>query len=535
MTTTDKTIMVVDDSLTIRMQVKDLLEDEGYQVILAEDGETCLELLKTQTPDIILLDIVLPGISGLGVCKAIKESESLCHIPVLILTHVSDSENKVAGLKVGADDYVTKPFAIEELNARISAILNTKALQQELIAARDAAQQSASAKSSFLANMSHEIRTPMNGVVGFIELLMETDLDSEQKEYVEAIHRSGKSLLIIINDILDFSKLESGDLSLEEINFDLAQVISDVSNLIKPKLQDKPVEIEYRINPEIPQIINGDPHRLRQVLLNILGNSAKFTKKGKIRSVVKLEKKEEKRIFLHFELKDTGIGIPSDKVETIFELFTQADSSTTREYGGTGLGLSIARKLSQKTGGNCWAESEPGKGSIFHVTGWFKMADEEVLPEKQDLSKNNETENRNVFIENREPAKILLAEDNLVNQLLAKKLMGKMGHQVDVADNGKIAFDKYAKAFENNDLVYDIIFMDMQMPEMDGIEATKIIREKEKALTSESNNLHIPIIAMTANVLKEHRKMCFDAGMDDFVAKPIGKDLVNNIIQKWVK
>jgi len=358
---------------------------------------------------------------------------------------------------------------------------------------------------------------------------METDLDSEQKEYVDAIHRSGKSLLIIINDILDFSKLESGDLFLEEIDFDLAQVISDVSNLIKPKLKDKPVEIEYQIDSAIPKMINGDPHRLRQVLLNILGNSAKFTKKGKIRTVVTLEKKEEKQIFLHFELQDTGIGIPPDKVETIFELFTQADSSTTRKYGGTGLGLSIARKLSQKAGGNCWAESEPGKGSIFHVTSWFKMAAEKVLSKK-----NDKTLKRNIIIDNLKSVKILLAEDNPVNQLLAKKLLGKMGYQVDVAANGKIAVDKYAKVLERNDLVYDIIFMDMQMPEMDGIAATKTIREKEKSLTSDNNNLHIPIIAMTANVLKEHRKMCFEAGMDDFVAKPIGKDLVNNIIQKWV-
>ena len=529
MKTTDKTIMVVDDSLTIRMQVNDLLCDEGYQVILAEDGETCLKLLETQIPDIILLDIVLPGISGLGVCKAIKESEILCHIPVLILTHVSDSDNKVAGLKAGADDYVTKPFAIEELNARISTILNTKALQRELITARNVAEQSASAKSSFLANMSHEIRTPMNGVVGFTDLLMETDLDSEQKEYVEAIHRSGKSLLIIIDDILDFSKLESGDLFLETIDFDLAQVISDVSNLIKPKLEDKPVKIEYQIDPAIPPMINGDPHRLRQVLLNILGNSAKFTKKGKIRSVITLEKKEEKRIFLHFELQDTGIGIPSDKLETIFELFTQADSSTTRQYGGTGLGLSIARKMSQKAGGNCWAESEPGKGSIFHVTGWFEMAAKEVLSKKIDGSLR-----QNVITNNLESIKILIAEDNPVNQLLAKKLLGKMGYQVDVADNGKIAVDKYANVLESNDRIYDIIFMDMQMPEMDGVQATKIIREKEKKLTAENNNLHIPIIAMTANVLKEHRNMCFEAGMDDFVAKPIGKELVNNIIQKWV-
>lgn len=420
MKTTDKTIMVVDDSLTIRMQVKDLLDDEGYQVILAEDGETCLELLKTQTPDIILLDIVMPGISGLGVCRAIKESKTLCHIPVLILTHVSDSENKVAGLKAGADDYVTKPFALEELNARISAILNTKTLQRDLIAARDAAEQSASAKSSFLANMSHEIRTPMNGVVGFTELLIETKLDSEQKEYVEAIHRSGKSLLIIINDILDFSKLESGDFSLEKIDFDLAQIIKDVSNLIKPKLQDKPVEIEYQIDPEIPEMINGDPHRLRQVLLNILGNSAKFTEKGKIRTVITLEKKEEKQVFLHFKLQDTGIGIPPDKVETIFELFTQADSSTTRKYGGTGLGLSISRKLAQKTGGNCWAESEPGKGSIFHVTGWFEIVAEEALSEKLNLTKTDETQNQNVVIENREPVKILLAEDNPVNPIKTK-------------------------------------------------------------------------------------------------------------------
>ncbi|MDY6972013.1 MAG: response regulator [Thermodesulfobacteriota bacterium] len=527
----EKTILVVDDSLTVRMQIKDLLEGEGYEVMLAEDGETCLQTLESERPDIILLDIVMPGMSGLDVCNSIKGDDRLKDIPVLILTHVSDTENKVAGLKSGAEDYVTKPFAIEELNARISAILRTKSLQKDLRIARDEAERSAQAKASFLAIMSHEIRTPMSGVLGFTDLLLETDLDDEQRECLGAIKRSGESLLVIINDILDFSKMESSDIDLEETGLDIGQLLDDVCELIRRKLGQKPVQVSYDIGPDIPDILKGDPHRLRQVLINLLGNAAKFTEKGGISTGLRLEKTEGGRVLLHFELRDTGIGISRDNLQTIFELFTQADSSTTRKFGGTGLGLSIARKIARKMGGDCWAESEYGKGSVFHVTGWFGIGDPADISQE-----TGGTSDGRAKAELKKGASILLAEDNPVNQMLARKTIEKMGHTVEVAANGKIAVEMFNKSLTDYNTSYDIILMDMQMPEMDGIEATMAIRRHEEHLGPRSNQkdarIHIPIVAMTANVLDEHREKCIAAGMDDFVTKPIKKEIISEIIQK---
>ncbi len=643
-----KKILVVDDSLTIRMQIKDILEDEGYEVELAKDGETCLELIQTVTPDIILLDIIMPGISGLDVCKAIKGDQRTQDIPILILTHVSDSENKVAGLNAGADDYVTKPFAIEELNARISAILRTKALQGELVLAKDAAEASAKSKSSFLANMSHEIRTPMNGITGFTELLLDTSLDDEQVEYVKTIQRSGESLLVLINDILDFSKIEAGQIDFEIIDFDIEQLMSDVCELVKPKLDNKAVQILLDIDPETPTLLKGDPHRLRQVLINLMGNAAKFTADGEIKLSLKIEKKEDQQVFIHAEIQDTGIGIPNDKIKAIFEIFSQSDSSTTREFGGTGLGLSIAREISRKLGGNCWAESELGRGSIFHVTGWLEISDETTI--KMEALKEAELAGKEILIidenatnldllkktfsgyrikttvlrSNKEaikllndgilfdliivepcladpdayqlfqqirgqdhlkdikflaytilagdsykraskqgfdgylpkpagrkkminmlrtifghtpdhttitqytpvkekaehmPKKILLAEDNPVNQKLAVKILEKKGHSVMVAENGRRALE-FLK-----DHSFDLILMDIQMPEMDGIEATRKIRLREM-----ETGHHIPIIAMTANAMKGDREKYLEAGMDEYASKPVKpKELFDKI------
>ncbi len=551
METTDKRILVVDDSLTVRMQIKDLLEDEGYEVVLAKDGESCLKILENQKSDMILLDIVMPGISGLDVCKTIKADSRLREIPVVILSHISDTENKVAGLKAGAEDYVTKPFAVEELNARISSILKTKSLQEELKLAVEAAQQSARARSMFLATMSHEIRTPMNGVMGFAELLGETDLDEEQKECLDAIERSGESLLVIINDILTFSKMESEDIVFEDKDIDLNQVINDVCDLIRIQIRKKPIEVLSSIDPDVPKSLRGDPYRLRQILLNLLGNAAKFTEEGEIVTRVLLKKKEGSHVFLHFEVRDTGIGISQNKLETIFESFTQSDSSSTRKYGGAGLGLSIAQKIAQRLGGDCWAESELGRGSIFHGTAWF---DSPALTN----------------IQRKRSARVLLVEDNPVNQKLGRKVIEKLGHEVEVADNGRVAVEMYKthnwRRIEKwalngqeqptgdmslDDLPFDIILMDMQMPEMDGVEATRKIREKESEArnwelkdkvyldSSVSEPWHpdqskrVPIVAITANVLDEHREECLAAGMDDFFTKPIKKDAVSDMIYKW--
>ena len=662
MKTAGKKILIVDDSLTIRMQIKDVLENERYEVMLAKDGETCLAILEEQMPDIILLDIVMPGMNGIEVCKIIKQDKKLKNIAVLILTHVTDSKNMVAGLNSGADDYVTKPFVIEELNARISAILRTKALKEELVQAKNEAVKLAGSKSAFLANMSHEIRTPMNGVTGFTGLLLETDLDESQREYVETIKRSGESLLVIINDILDFSKMESNQSSFETIEFDQEQLVYDVCDLVKIKIEEKPVNLYCNMDSQLPVKLKGDPYRFRQVMTNLLGNAVKFVEKGEVEVKIDAEKIEAARIFVHYFIRDTGIGMPEDKVEKVFEIFSQADSSTTRQFGGTGLGLSIARNICRKLGGDCWAESKEGEGSTFHATAWFEMGDnrsisddagaESNLEDVRVLIVDKEKTGKSIlkkmlalygietgiaqsasdaidilkadkkinlviadvksvemdsmeFVKNArriqkmeqlkfiafstlpasrlkelsengfdvclsrpggrvklikmikkllkikvdEPVnlkirdavsekinnvsgkRILFAEDNPVNQRLGVINLKKEGHDVTIAENGKIALDLIKKGG------FDLVLMDIHMPVMDGMQATIGIREWEESCRQsddeKSLSVRLPIIALTANVMDGDREEYLKIGMDDYLSKPFKIEEIRNMINKW--
>jgi PAS domain S-box-containing protein len=394
-----------------------------------------------------------------------------------------------------------------------------KKFENELIEAKRNAERAAQiaeeavkAKQQFLSNMSHEIRTPMNAIVGFTKVVLKTDLTEKQKEYINAIKISGDALIVLINDILDLAKVDAGKMTFEKIPFKLAASVQAMLHLFETKIKEKNLKLIKEYDESIPEVLVGDPVRLHQIILNLVSNAIKFTSKGKITVGVKLLDQDHEKATLEFSVTDTGIGIPEEKLESIFDNFQQATSGTSRVYGGTGLGLAIVKQLVVSQGGTIVVKSKIGEGSTFSFTLSFRKTQQKVIAETEDSNERHEKGKK---------GRILVVEDVALNQLLMKTLLQEFGYDMDIAGNGKIAVEKLR---ENN---FDLILMDLQMPEMNGFQATEIIRNELK--------LTIPIIALTADVTTVDLQKCKAVGMDDYISKPIDDKLLYSKINKYLK
>ncbi len=543
-------ILIVDDKPENLIALEKVLNNFDVDFIRATSGNEALVMTLMYDFALAIVDIQMPEMDGYETVELMRQEEKTKLLPVIFVSAIyTEDFHIVKGIETGAVDFIPKPIVPVILRGKVKVFLDlyihqtqlemlvkkrtqelkkiNKKLEEEVgerkkayLIAEEAKAKAIAAdkhKSTFLANMSHEIRTPLNGILGMTQILSETKLAGKQQEYVDLITASGNSLLGIINDILDFSKIESGQIELEEIDFDLNVRLDEIYKLMNLKASEKNLKLIFKVADDIPQYVKGDPLRLKQIIINLVNNAIKFTEKGSVSLDVSLMKKDSKQAKIMFKIIDTGTGISEKAQKKLFKEFSQADASISRKHGGSGLGLSISKNLAKMMGGDIGVISKIGKGSTFWFTVVFEIGTKKSVEAGSGRKKSIDEEKLRKL-------RILLAEDNLINQRVATVNLNKMGHKVDVAENGKEAVDMF------RDNLYDVVLMDIMMPVMDGIEATKQIKSIQG---DQAIKKGIPVIAMTANALKGDRERLIAQGMDGYICKPfkteeLRQELVNH-------
>jgi len=548
MNTPVRLLTIEDDPALRRLLVLDL-QDRGFEVLEAANGEQGLQVARRHQPDCVLLDFRLPGMSGLDVLQVL--ARELPHTPVIAVSGTGSLRQAVDAMRQGAWDYLIKPIedfdvlehavlnALERAEARRLSLEQHQRLEQEvqlrtreleaevderkraeaeMREAKNAAEAASAAKSQFLANMSHELRTPLNAIIGVTQMLRKSGTTPEQEHFLELILDSSTDLLDIVSDLLDLSTIQADRLALTVKEFRVRDALQPLINSAHRQAAAKNLEFDARIDENVPALAKGDVFRLKQVLLNVLDNAIKFTERGEVRLRVSLATQDQRSrgFTLLFQVSDTGIGIASDKLETIFESFTLGEDYLTKKYGGTGLGLAITKELVDRMGGEVWVESEAGQGSSFFFTIALEMG--AARPAEQVTVQASQQPGQPPL-----PAlRILLVEDEPVSRMFTRRMLHIAGHDVLLAEDGVKALEVLAQN------PVDIVLMDLQLPRLNGLDAARAIRNGEVP----GLDPQLPLIALTAFAMKQDRERGLEAGLDDYVVKPFDADVLLEAIER---